>query len=96
MTHRDRRRAVLITQRDELPTERSSPLARLLLGALAAYHWTASLRRPRCRFTPTCSEYAAGSIRLHGALRGGWLAVKRVARCHPWNAGGPDPVRPVR
>jgi putative membrane protein insertion efficiency factor len=47
---------------------------------------------PSCRFTPTCSGYAITSIERYGVLRGGWLALKRVARCHPWNPGGYDPV----
>ncbi len=47
---------------------------------------------PACRFTPTCSEYARQAILRHGALAGGWLAIKRVARCNPWNPGGEDPV----
>lgn len=47
---------------------------------------------PQCRFTPTCSAYAITSIERYGLFRGGWLAVRRVARCHPWNPGGADPV----
>ena len=47
---------------------------------------------PRCRFLPTCSDYALQAVERHGALAGGWLAVKRVARCHPFNPGGLDEV----
>lgn len=47
---------------------------------------------PACRFYPTCSEYALKAILLHGPLKGGWLAIKRLARCHPWGGSGYDPV----
>ena len=47
---------------------------------------------PSCRFYPSCSQYALEAIRRHGALKGSWLAVRRLARCHPFNAGGFDPV----
>lgn len=47
---------------------------------------------PSCRFTPTCSSYALTSVERYGVIRGGWLAIKRVGRCHPWNPGGFDPV----
>mgnify|MGYP003062703552 CR=1 FL=1 len=45
-----------------------------------------------CRFTPTCSEYALEALRKHGPLRGTWLAVRRILRCHPWGGSGYDPV----
>ena len=45
-----------------------------------------------CRFQPGCSSYAVEAIEKHGSIRGSWLAVKRIGRCHPWNEGGYDPV----
>ena len=47
---------------------------------------------PSCRYTPTCSEYALEALRKHGPLRGSWLAIKRICRCHPWRGSGYDPV----
>ncbi|MDO8846948.1 MAG: membrane protein insertion efficiency factor YidD [Coriobacteriia bacterium] len=47
---------------------------------------------PSCRFMPTCSNYALTAIGRYGVFRGGWLALKRIGRCHPWNPGGYDPV----
>ncbi len=49
---------------------------------------------PACRYYPSCSQYAAESLLTHGALRGSWLALRRLLRCHPWALGGPDPVPP--
>ncbi|WP_277997694.1 membrane protein insertion efficiency factor YidD [Thermanaeromonas sp. C210] len=46
----------------------------------------------RCRFYPSCSEYASQAVAKHGVWRGGWLALKRLGRCHPWHNGGYDPV----
>jgi uncharacterized protein len=69
-------------------------MAWLLLRLLDLYRATAMVRSPRCRFLPTCSTYAVQAVGRHGALRGGWLAMRRVGRCHPWNPGGIDPVPP--
>ena len=65
----------------------------ILIGLIALYRYGLSpLLGPSCRFHPSCSCYARESIERFGALRGSWLALKRIARCHPWNAGGYDPV----
>jgi hypothetical protein len=57
------------------------------------YQLTVSpLLGPRCRFYPSCSHYALEALARFGAVRGGWLTVKRIGRCHPWNPGGLDPV----
>ncbi|MEI6780153.1 MAG: membrane protein insertion efficiency factor YidD [Verrucomicrobiota bacterium] len=70
----------------------------LVLGVLA-YRWVVSPAKTfifgplgRCRFTPSCSEYALAALRRHGALSGSWLALKRIGRCHPWGGCGHDPV----
>jgi putative membrane protein insertion efficiency factor len=71
-------------------------MARFLLGLIRFYRRAVSpLTPPSCRFTPTCSAYAEEAIRLHGAGRGGWLAVRRLARCHPFGGSGYDPVPEV-
>lgn len=64
-----------------------------LLRLIHLYQRHVSSRTPAsCRFTPTCSAYAATAIARHGAARGGWLALRRLARCGPWTPPGPDPV----
>lgn len=64
-----------------------------LLGLVWVYRHTLSpLLGVNCRFEPTCSEYASEALLRYGGIRGGWLAVKRIARCHPWGGSGYDPV----
>ncbi|MBS0542888.1 MAG: membrane protein insertion efficiency factor YidD [Proteobacteria bacterium] len=65
----------------------------VLIALLRFYQYAISPMLGRnCRFHPTCSEYAIEAVQRHGALRGGWLAIKRVGRCHPFHPGGYDPV----
>ncbi|CAG0961665.1 Putative membrane protein insertion efficiency factor [Rhodocyclaceae bacterium] len=63
----------------------------ILLVKLYQYAISPMLGRS-CRFHPTCSEYAVEALQRHGALKGLWLAVRRIGRCHPWHPGGFDPV----
>jgi len=65
-----------------------------LIYLLRAYQVLISpLLPPACRFTPTCSDYAIEAVRQHGALRGFYMAVRRLLRCHPFHPGGYDPVK---
>ena len=71
----------------------ASLMKRFILGLIRLYQRTLSPLLPSaCRFYPTCSRYGYEAIDRYGVMRGGWLAVKRVARCHPFNPGGFDPV----
>jgi putative membrane protein insertion efficiency factor len=64
-----------------------------LIGAVRAYQrFLSPALPPACRFTPSCSAYAVTALERYGALEGSWLALRRLARCHPWNPGGYDPV----
>jgi uncharacterized protein len=68
-------------------------MRRPLMAAIRVYQWTLSpLLGPRCRFYPSCSCYMHEAIDRHGAMRGGWLGLKRLLRCHPFTPGGYDPV----
>ena len=71
----------------------ASPAALPLVGLVRAYQLVISpLLPPSCRFYPSCSAYAIGALTRHGAVKGSWLAARRLARCHPFHPGGIDPV----
>lgn len=70
-----------------------SPLASLLALPIRLYRLCISpLFPPCCRFVPSCSQYALEALRRHGALKGSYLAIRRILRCHPWGGSGYDPV----
>ena len=65
----------------------------MLIAAIEIYrHMISPMRPASCRFTPTCSQYAVDAVTEYGALRGGWLALRRLLRCGPWHSGGWDPI----
>ncbi|MDR3093244.1 MAG: membrane protein insertion efficiency factor YidD [Bacteroidales bacterium] len=69
------------------------PIKYLLIGLVKFYqHSISPLTPASCRYTPTCSQYAIEALQKYGALKGGWLALKRILRCHPWGGHGLDPV----
>lgn len=64
-----------------------------LIALVKFYQYCISpLKPPCCRFTPTCSQYALQALRKHGPIKGSWLTLKRILRCHPWGGSGYDPV----
>ncbi|MDP9405823.1 MAG: membrane protein insertion efficiency factor YidD [Actinomycetota bacterium] len=73
-----------------------SPVARLLCGLVRVYRRLPRAGPSPCRFEPSCSAYALEALTLHGAIAGSWLTARRLARCHPFSAGGIDDVPPRR
>jgi len=65
---------------------------RVLARVIRAYQFVRAGRPSPCRYLPTCSDYALDALATHGALRGGWLSLRRLGRCHPWGGHGVDPV----
>ncbi|HZC70364.1 MAG TPA: membrane protein insertion efficiency factor YidD [Jatrophihabitans sp.] len=75
------------------PPGEAGPVARPLLAVIRFYRFAIGPSRPRvCRYTPSCSAYAVEAIERFGAGRGSWLTLRRLLRCHPFHAGGHDPV----
>lgn len=73
-----------------------SALVMVVRGPIHAYRWLLSpVLGPCCRYAPSCSEYALEALAVHGVLRGSWLALRRLLRCHPWGGSGYDPVPPA-
>lgn len=68
---------------------------RTAVGAIRLYQHLTAGSMPRCRFAPSCSQYTLEAVEAYGALRGSWMGARRIARCHPFNPGGYDPV-PLR
>ncbi|MEE2041162.1 membrane protein insertion efficiency factor YidD [Nocardiopsis sp. NPDC058631] len=76
---------------------RPTAFARVLILPIRGYQrFISPLFPPVCRFYPSCSTYAVQALRVHGALYGSWLAIRRIGRCHPFHPGGLDPVPPPR
>ncbi|WP_028452557.1 membrane protein insertion efficiency factor YidD [Chitinilyticum aquatile] len=68
-------------------------MSRLFIALIRLYQLCISpFLGPRCRYTPSCSQYGIEALRKYGFLRGGWLTLRRLARCHPWGGHGHDPV----
>ena len=68
-------------------------MKRIGIGLIRLYQIVFAWLPSSCRFYPTCSHYTEQAIQKYGLVRGGWMGARRIARCHPWNPGGYDPVR---
>jgi len=87
------RQSVNVSASVSASAARPSFLALALTRAIKGYQrFISPALPPACRFTPSCSQYALEAMTRYGVARGGWLAARRLARCHPFHRGGPDPV----
>lgn len=67
---------------------------KLVIGMISVYQkWISPLKRPSCRFYPSCSQYAIEAVHKYGAFKGGFMAIRRIVKCHPFHPGGYDPVK---
>jgi len=74
------------------PARRLSIPARLTTWCVRGYQWVFAGRVSPCRYVPSCSSYALEAFEVHGFVRGSWLSIRRLGRCHPWGGSGWDPV----
>jgi putative membrane protein insertion efficiency factor len=80
-------------KRDGILTKALRILGLPLVALIRIYQWVISpLIGPKCRFSPSCSNYALEALKKYGIFKGVWLSVKRISRCHPWGGHGVDPV----
>jgi putative membrane protein insertion efficiency factor len=86
----------MTTGGQQAPGRRSAGVWVLVMLLTGYRRLISPLLPPSCRYYPSCSAYALEAVQVHGALRGSWLAVRRLSRCHPFHAGGLDPVPPAR
>ena len=74
-----------------------NPVKWLVLGLIRFYQkFISPILPPSCRFEPTCSHYTYEAIQVHGVVKGGWMGIRRISRCHPFSPGGYDPVPPKK
>ncbi len=78
---------------NQVQDDKKEKMKKIALLLIKIYQWFSKHTPAHCRFYPTCSEYTRQAIEKYGFLKGGWLGVKRICRCHPANEGGYDPVR---
>ena len=75
-----------------VPLKKDNIIQKIFLSIIKVYRFFTKYTPPVCRFTPTCSQYAYEAIKKYGAIKGGFLSIKRILKCHPYHKGGYDPV----
>ena len=75
-----------------VPLKKDNIIQKIFLSIIKVYRFFPKYTPPVCRFTPTCSQYAYEAIKKYGAIKGGFLSIKRILKCHPYHKGGYDPV----
>lgn len=86
-----------MTEDSKHPQKEKSIAVRFASGAIRFYQFAISpMLGPRCRFYPTCSSYTLEALQVHGLLKGSWLGIRRICKCHPFHPGGVDFVPPAK